>query len=577
MKTIRNFVLCFLVWLLCAGTSYYFFLPALNIHSAGLYVYVIIFLLLPAMLLLFLSAALSKSPRSKTIYSRLGGFTAVLCLLIALLPVLFLWFNSSMFHAKKYASILSAEEYDFSEDIDETAALNKIALMDTDSARILGNREIGGLSNVVSQFEVSYDYTQIDLGRFPAKVAALEYAGFFKYLANKKDGIPGYVKVDPVAQNADYITLDKSMHYVPSSYFQKDLMRHLRFQYPTKIFRNPHFEIDEEGNPYYIASVVDYTIGLFGGKTISGAVICDPVTGDSSYYPVGEIPVWADVIFDGDLLTEQYNWNGTLSGGFFNSIMAKKGCKKCTETTTADSQEEEITASDYGYIAKDGDIWIYTGVTSVNDDASNIGFLMVNERTAEAHYFAVAGADENSAMASAEGEVQEKGYQSSFPSLINVNGQPTYVMLLKDSNGIAKLYAMVNVEQYNIVATASTLDDCMLSYERKLSGNQSENKEDTDGTAPDVDSPETAGQPSGMVVIPSYSKDELVTRSFAIKGIQYVEIDGNTYVYLTGGDGAIYKQKFADNEQLVLLNVGDSVTALCAETGENVWVIDSME
>lgn len=577
MKTIRNFVLCFLVWLLCAGTSYYFFLPALNIHSAGLYVYVIIFLLLPAMLLFFLSAALSKSSRSKKICNRLGGFTAVLCLFIAVLLVLFLWFNSSMFHAKKYASILSAEEYDFSEDIDETAALNKIALMDTDSARILGNREIGGLSNVVSQFEVSYDYTQIDLNQIPTKVAALEYAGFFKYLANKKEGIPGYVKVDPVAQNADYITLDKSMHYVPSSYFQKDLMRHLRFQYPAKIFRNPHFEIDEEGNPYYIASVIDYTIGLFGGKTISGAVICDPVTGDSSYYPAGEIPVWADVIFDGDLLTEQYNWNGTLSGGFFNSIMAKKGCKKCTETTTTDSEDEEITASDYGYIAKDGDIWIYTGVTSVNDDASNIGFLMVNERTAEAHYFAVAGADENSAMASAEGEVQEKGYQSSFPSLINVNGQPTYVMLLKDSNGIAKLYAMVNVEQYNIVATASTLDDCMLSYERKLSGNQSENKEDTDGTALDVDSPETAGQPSGMVVIPSYSKDELVTRSFAIKGIQYVEIDGNTYVYLTGGDGAIYKQKFADNEQLILLNVGDSVTALCAETGENVWVIDSME
>lgn len=577
MKTIRNTILCFLVWLLCAGSSYYIFLPALNIHSAGLYVYVILFLLLPATLLFVLSAALSKSSRSKNICNRLGVFTAVLSILIAVLLVLFQWFNSSMFHAKKYASILSAEEYDFSEDIDEATALNRIALMDTDSARILGNREIGSLSNVVSQFEVSYDYTQIDLGQIPTKVAPLEYAGFFKYLANKKEGIPGYVKVDPVTQNADYITLENGMHYVPSSYFQKDLMRHLRFQYPTKIFRNPHFEIDEEGNPYYIASVVDYTIGLFGGKTISGAVICDPVTGASSYYPVGEIPVWADVIFDGDLLTEQYNWHGKLSGGFFNSIMAKKGCKKCTETTTVDSEDEEVTASDYGYIAKDGDIWIYTGVTSVNDDASNIGFLMVNERTAEAHYFAVAGADENSAMASAEGEVQEKRYQSSFPSLINVNGQPTYVMLLKDSNGIAKLYAMVNVEQYNIVATASTLDDCMASYERKLAGNQFENNEDTDGTALDAGTSETAGQSSGMVVIPSYSKDDLVTRTFAIKGIQYVEIDGNTYVYLTGGDGAIYKQRFADNEQLVLLNVGDSITALCAETGENVWVIDSME
>jgi hypothetical protein len=407
----------------------------------------------------------------------------------------------------------------------------------------------------------------------------LEYAGFFKYLANKSDGIPGYVKVDPVAQNADYITLNKGMVYVPSAYFQKDLMRHLRFLYPTKIFCYPHFEIDEEGQPFYIAPVINYTIGLFGGETISGAVICDPVTGDCSYYDVDEIPSWADIIFDGDLLTQQYNWYGTLSGGFFNSIMAKKGCKTCTETTVDDG-DDTVSMNDYGYISKDGDIWIYTGVTSVNDDSSNIGFIMVNERTAEAHYFSIAGADENSAMASAQGEVQEKGYTASFPSLINVDGQPTYVMVLKDSNGIVKLYAMVNVAQYNIVATSNSLDGCFASYRKKLDGTGSTGDEDSDETN-DSENNETssigtlnAGEQS---FLPDYTQDDIETRSFSIKNIQYVEINGNTYVYLTGNDDAIYKQRFADNEKLVLLNLGDSVTGECVETGDGIFYIISME
>ena len=230
--------------------------------------------------------------------------------------------------------------------------------------------------------------------------------------------------------------------------------------------------------------------------------------------------------------------------------------------------------NDYGYIAKDGDIWIYTGVTSVNDDSSNIGFIMVNERTSEAHYFSIAGADENSAMASAEGEVQEKGYNASFPSLINVNNQPTYVMLLKDSNGISKLFAMVNVEQYNIVATASTLDECFTSYQRKLAGNDFETDASGSSSSTEGGTPLTS---EDDFVIPEYSEEDITERSFAIKNIQYVTIGGNTYVYLTGGDGGIYKQKFADNERLVLLNIGDSVTADCVETKENIWAIVAMK
>lgn len=356
------------------------------------------------------------------------------------------------------------------------------------------------------------------------------------------------------------------------------MKRHLRLEYPAEIFGNIHFEVNEEGRPYYVASVYDYTIGVFGGKTVKGAIVCDPVTGGCEYYAVGEIPQWIDVVFDGDLLVQQYDWHGKLSNGFVNSLFGKKGCKKCTETVERNMSEDDETEdksvmADYGYVAKDGDIWIYTGITSVNDDASNIGLLMVNERTAEARYYTIAGADESSAMAAAEGEVQEKGYQASFPSVINVEGQPTYVMVLKDANGIVKLYAMVNMESYNVVTTAGTIENCFNQY-RTLLGIESEegSREDSsdtdndsnDGTEADVDSKED----DNAVTVPV---------EFVIASIQYVDIDGNTYVYLIGEDGNVYKQKFYENEELIFLNPGNSVSADCIQETEKVYRIKTIK
>ena len=320
--------------------------------------------------------------------------------------------------------------------------------------------------------------------------------------------------------------------------------------------------MDEEGKPYYVASVYQYTIGMFGGETVEGAIICDPVDGSTEYFPVAEIPQWVDIVFDGDLLVEQYNWNGTLSNGFWNSVFGKKGCKKTTETVQGD-EEDGSYAPDYGYVAKDGDIWIYTGVTSVNDDASNIGFILVNERTAEAHSYTIAGADESSAMSAAEGEVQEKGYQASFPSLINVDGWPTYVMVLKDAHGIVKLYAMVNVESYNKVTTAASLDDCFKKYRQLI------------GTAEDED---TAKEDEGNLS-PKDEEENLVTENhtFVIAEIRYVEIDGNTWVYLLAEDGELYRAKFADNERLIYLNSGDEVMADCVKRKEAALEIKSFQ
>ena len=313
----------------------------------------------------------SKGRRKEYSTFRLSFKPYILPIAIICVVILAAITGSQVFNSTKYAEILTVKDTEFSQDVPESAGTDSIALMDTASAKMLGDREIGSLSNVVSQFNVSYDYSQIDFGGKPIKVSALEYAGFFKWINNRDNGVCGYVTVDPVSMSASYQE-SKGMKYVPSAYLLEDAYRHIWLKYPTTMFGNLHFEIDEEGHPYYIASVYDRTISLFGGEAVTGCIILDPVTGETEKYDVADIPRWVDIVFDGDLICKQYNWHGTLQNGFVNSIIGKKGCKQIT-TYYSEETEDEEPISDYGYVAKDGDIWIYTGVTSVNGDSSNIG------------------------------------------------------------------------------------------------------------------------------------------------------------------------------------------------------------
>ncbi|SFQ02895.1 hypothetical protein SAMN02910358_00438 [Lachnospiraceae bacterium XBB1006] len=538
-------------YVLALAIFYYIALPPINIHSFGLWMFVAFFVCLPVYLFGILGA--EHKSRREWFRGKTGCFFIIFGAIIGA-AVLIALYGAPFFHAKGYASVLHIKEKQFSEDIDDVQVLTKVALMDTDSARILGDRKIGSLSDVVSQFDVAYEYSQVDYQGSPLKVAPLEYAGVFKFFANKKAGVPGYVTVDPVGQSTRYVKLKKGMQYVPSAYLQKDLARHIRFRYPTAIFENLHFEIDEKGKPYFVASVMDFRVGLFGGKTVKGVILCDPVSGATSYYGKEKIPTWVDQAFSGDLLVEQFDWYGTYNNGFINSIFAKKGCRKSTETNRGGEDDEE-GIPDYGYIAKEGDIWIYTGVTSVNEDASNIGFIMINERTGEAHYFSIPGADENSAMNAAEGEVQEKRYKASFPSLINVQGEATYVMLLKDANDIVKLYAMVNVEQYNQVTTGETVSECYDKY-CKLLGLETDDKGKTE------ENEEVANA---------------VEKTFTVKEVQLIVNKGETYVYFVDEEGQLYKQKFDEDETLLLIHKGDTLKAECVEMKPGIFSMKKAE
>ena len=405
----------------------------------------------------------------------------------------------------------------------ETTEVSNIALMDTESAIIIGNRTLGALSGVVSQYVISPMYTQINCADTPRKVSPLEYSDFFKWLNNKSAGIPGYVMVDPVKSGAEYVALEDPLYYAESAYFGKDLARKLRFSYPTKIFGSMAFEINEEGEPYYVVSCMKPQVGLFGAMDVAEVILFDPRDGSSEIMAVEETPEWVDIVYTGYLASEKYNWQGTLSGGFFNSIIGNVGCKQTTD--------------DFGYIVRDDDVWYFTGVTSVTADESNIGFILSNARTGAYKFYSVIGAEEYSAMGSAQGKVQEKGYTASFPSLINVSGEATYIMVLKDENGIVRLYALVNVENFSIVATGETQREAMTAYRNQLaaagSGNASEEQ----------------------------------TATVTVTDLRIVTMSDGPTVYLTAEDGTVYKGYLETDEALIRVRIGDRVSLSYNETG----------
>ena len=414
--------------------------------------------------------------------------------------------------------------------------------MDTNSARVFGNRKIGSLSDVVSQFEVEEEYTQINIDNKPMKVANLQYADFFKYLSNRKKGIPGYVMVNPVDSTAQYIKLEQGMKYVPSGHFNDNIYRYVQMHNPTRIFDGCYFEVNDEGNPCYVCPVLHARVGLFGGMDVKGAVLCDPINGEMEYYDVADIPAWVDRVFDGELLEDKFNWYGLFSNGYWNSVIGQKGCIQTTD--------------DYGYKTIEDDVWIYTGVTSVTGDASNVGFVMINQRTSEARYYSISGAEEYSAMSSAEGEVQEKNYKASFPSLINVDGTPSYIMVLTDNGGLVKMYAMVNVEQYNLVVTAESQEEVFAKYRNMLA---KEGRSDDAASDTEEDS------------------DRIKEISFTVADMEYITMEGETYVYIKDKDGNVYKQKFSEDESVIKISAGDTVFIQYEEKESGIHRIITVE
>jgi len=520
MKKAIKTLIAIVILCLIGFIYYYAALPAVNIHSSGFWCFILVALGIATAIVGFISKydmhgkIQSGKKVNKFLFIMIGTITGAMIIVFIIGSIL----SSSVVNAKKYQKLLTITDRNYTDDIKEIS-YKDIPIIDKDSAILLGSRKMGSIAEFVSQFEVGSNYTQINYQGVPVRVTPLVYGSVFKWLSNRSQGIPAYMKIDMTTQNVELVKLSEGMKYSESEHFGRNIYRYLRFHYPTYVFDTINFEINDDGTPFWICPVKKYTIGLFGGQTIGKVVIVNAVTGEITDYEVKDTPTWVDKVYSAELLISLYDYSGKLKHGYWNSVFGQKDALQTTDG--------------YNYIALEDDVWVYTGVTSVGADESNIGFVLMNQRNAETRFYSISGAEEYSAMASAEGQVQNLGYKATFPLLLNIGGVPTYFVALKDDAGLVKKYAMVNIAQYQIVAIGDTVNECEKSYLVLMKN-------------------------SGISVADTST---LPTVTGRITKIADCVIDGNTHYYiLLNSSDEIFDILVNDFVKVVKYNVGDTIT-----------------
>lgn len=520
MSKTKNVVISLITTIILGGIIYYLMLPPINLSSLFFWLY----LLILSSIYGLVSFCLSVDRLGRVNSLPKSSYLSVSSMVVAFLLILFVNFClSPLFHASSYASRITIDESrTFTDDI-APVNFNALPLLDKDSSQKLGDRVMGQMPELVSQFYVSDLYTQINYNDKIVRVTPLEYEGLIKYFSNRNDGVKGYITVDSVTGEATLTKLEEGMKFMPSAFFNEDLNRHLRMHYLTDIFGEAQFEIDNEGNPWWIVPVIKYTgVGL--KSEIAAIITLDPQSGKTEKYPVSEVPSWIDHVYSASLIIEQVDDWGKYRTGFWNSIFGQKNVVQTTEG--------------YNYIAMNDDVYLYTGVTSIVSDESNLGFILTNMRTKETNFYAAPGAEEYSAMASAEGQVQQMQYTSTFPLLINLNGKPTYLISLKDNAGLVKMYAFVDVADYQKVTVTDSSKGILEAAKNYL---------------------------GGFV----QTGDELITKEITISTLQTAILDGTTYYYITDIEGKKYRASLKLSPlSMPFVQVGDKLTVIYASEEE---------
>ncbi|MCI7677348.1 MAG: hypothetical protein MSS16_04580 [Streptococcus orisratti] len=531
-----------LLWLVVMAVSYLFFLPALNPLDVGFWFFVIEGLTLAtfAVSLLAFGETIKRASSQKVPGSRLrkdvsisstykkpllyilSGIATILVLLVGLN-----FFNSRIFRAKSYANVIKVTEADFTKDFPETD-ISKLALLDRSSAKKIGDTYLGTIDKV-SQFGISDDYRQITIGKQPYRVSPLEYKNFWKWVSNRKEGIGYYVKVNQTTGKAELVKLSQPMKYSDSEYFFRDTLRYLRLKYPTTIFGEPSFEVDDEGNPYYVATTYKPKF-LLSSKDPDGAILLNAVTGETKRYALNDVPKWVDRVFSASNVISRVDDYYTYQKGFWNTVFSQTGVKKTTDS--------------YNYISIGSDIYLYTGITSATADSSNLGFILVNMRTRQVTNYKLASATESAAQESAEGEVQEKKYTATAPSLVKLSGKAYYLVSLKDDAGLIKSYALVDAEDYQQVTVDNDIEDLIAQFT------------DSDTSVLSGASNNASGEKKKEATIIQGTVEQLASQM----------ISGST-VYYISSSGQIYKVKASDEttDALPFLKVGDSFSGQLEE------------
>lgn len=566
--------------IIAGGIVYYMMLPALNFKDVNMYIFIMVLIVLFMVFFALACKANKKIERREYIKKKSKVPVIIAAALVVVMAVGWLC-GATIFRASSYNKLMPVTTSEFSTDF-EKLSVDSVPRVDESRALTLADQQLGSLSEYKSQYVVSNTTTMINYNNRPVRVAYLEYADVFKWFNNTKEGVPAYMIIDLISQKVTVVNcveqFGSCIQYSPTELFNEKLIRHIRFQYPTELLDTPNFEISDDGHPYWITPVLDKTIGLFGGTDVKGAIITDALSGESVYYDIEQVRSdeslqWIDVVYSANLLVQQYDYYGKFQNGFWNSIIFQNDVSQASQGN--------------GYIAMNDDVWIYTGVTSSESDASNFGFILSNQRTKETRYYENGGAIETAAQQSAEDAVQNYQYAATFPILLDIEGQPTYFMSLYGSSNTVKGYALVNLADKTIVGTgivdemksdAKALNAAVENYIQALKDKNiigtdinvdeylvDETDEDAGGTAQ-----ETPAE-NGNTAAPSAPAADGSQVTGEVTSILTSVNNGNTYYYLQI-NGTYYYISVVDCMDVLLVQTGDTVTVTVGSEADGVFV-----
>ena len=388
-----------------------------------------------------------------------GGYKTGFALLAILWVLYFAATVLSMplFNYKVYRDQLGTPVVSEFTDTVQPLALDQLPIVDKSLARELADKKVGENPGLGSQVVLGIPVIQKVNGKL-VWVVPLEHSGFFKWLKNM-DGSAGYIVVS--ASDVSDVTLvtDHKIKYQANAYILDDLNRHVRL-FGGGLFKgltDYSFELDDDGVPYWVITTYKNR-WLFDLPEATGVLTVNATTGETTQYTIDTLPEWVDRVQPESFVMDQIQNQGTYVHGIFNF-----------------SNQDKFRPSQGDIIIYNGArCYLFTGLTSVGSDESAIGFILVDMVTKESNIYQMSGATETAAQSSAEGKVQQFGYRASFPMIINLDGQATYFMTLKDNAGLIKQYAFVSVSNYTNVGTGETIDSALRNY-RQVQGTVNSN------------------------------------------------------------------------------------------------------
>lgn len=387
-----------------------------------------------------------------------------------------------------------------------------------------------------SYYELGHLQIQKVNGQF-VYIAPVEFSGLFKWWNGKTT--PGYFTMSATdsADNPKFVKTE--MTYTPSSYFHKEVARHIRMHFPSLIFYGDvQLEIDDEGMPHYIRSYGNY-ISARNGFDVQGIVMVDPATGALERYALTEVPEFVDGAVSPEAVSLQNSYFGKYIHGFWNSVFGKKDVKL---------PSDEGTESNVSPIFDEtGHMYYFTDFTSPKEEVdSMLGYALTDGRTGEATYYTGdlerSYMDSQGALQIIEKKFIEKKWSGEMPVLYNFYGEASWLTPVLDSNGFLQNYFIVSAANPEISVYGNTPNEALKLYK-------------------------TALQRGGSTVDGSSSAEEATVAVTVVR--VFKEHAGDfTFVSILADDGRNFLVSSEVAPLSVYIEEGDRLTVTFLETGE---------